>query len=63
MRREFRSLDPNGIGSLSAHDFRQVLRNYSINMTEDEFFEHISPFDSSQIGQIKYGDFIKHYFK
>ena len=37
----------------------QVLRNYSANLTEDEFYRIVSLYDQTVPGQINYNDFIR----
>lgn len=38
MRRTFKTYDENWTGLLSVADFRKVLHQYSINLSEEEFF-------------------------
>ena len=59
MRREFRAYDPNGTGLVSSIEFRQVLRNYNANLSEDEFFHIMTYYDKRMNGRVSYNDFIK----
>ena len=61
MRRAFRSADPTGMGLVDNNDFRRVLRQFSVNLTEDEFFHLLSYYDKNMDGQIVYNDFIRAY--
>ncbi|KAG6923920.1 EF-hand calcium binding domain 6, partial [Chelydra serpentina] len=59
MRRTFKSFDENGSGLLSVQDFRQVLRQYHINLTEEEFFHILEFYDKSLSSKISYNDFLR----
>ena len=63
MRRSFRSADPTGMGVVDSNVFRQVLRQYSVNLTEDEFFHLLSYYDKNMDGLIGYNDFIRAYLQ
>ena len=63
MRRELRKLDSLGTGSVRSLDFRQVLRQFSANLTESEFFELLSFYDTRMDGNISYNDFLRSYLK
>uniref|UniRef100_A0A674KIF1 EF-hand domain-containing protein n=1 Tax=Terrapene triunguis TaxID=2587831 RepID=A0A674KIF1_9SAUR len=59
MRRTFKSYDESGSGLLSVQDFRQVLRQYHINLTEEEFFHILEFYDKSLSSKISYNDFLR----
>lgn len=59
MRRLFRSMDRDNQGAIPSLDFRYVLRQFSVNLEEDEFFHLLSYYDKNLNGMIAYNDFIK----
>ncbi|ERE86505.1 EF-hand calcium-binding domain-containing protein 6 [Cricetulus griseus] len=59
MRRTFKAYDENGTGLLSVADFRKVLRQYSINLSEEEFFHVLEYYDKSLSSKISYNDFLR----
>ncbi|CAM4479605.1 unnamed protein product [Lepidochelys kempii] len=59
MRRTFKSYDESGSGLLSVQDFRQVLRQYHINLTEEEFFHILEFYDKTLSSKISYNDFLR----
>ncbi|KAL6047824.1 hypothetical protein STEG23_034646, partial [Scotinomys teguina] len=59
MRRAFKAYDENGTGLLSVADFRKVLRQYSINLSEEEFFHVLEYYDKSLSSKISYNDFLR----
>ncbi|XP_049986517.1 EF-hand calcium-binding domain-containing protein 6 isoform X1 [Alexandromys fortis] len=59
MRRTFKTYDKNGTGLLSVADFRKVLRQYSINLSEEEFFHVLEYYDKSLSSKISYNDFLR----
>ncbi|XP_053398276.1 EF-hand calcium-binding domain-containing protein 6-like [Mercenaria mercenaria] len=61
MRRQFRALDPLGSGMVDSVDFRYVLRLFSVNLDEDEFYHVMSYYDKHMDGKISYNDFIRAY--
>ena len=61
MRRAFRASDPSGMGVVDSNEFRRVLRQFSVNLTEDEFFHLLSYYDKHMDGLIGYNDFIRAY--
>lgn len=63
MRRLFRSMDRDNQGAISSLDFRYVLRQFSVNLEEDEFFHLLSYYDKNLNGMIAYNDFIKAYLQ
>nr|XP_022292188.1 EF-hand calcium-binding domain-containing protein 6-like isoform X2 [Crassostrea virginica] len=63
MRRLFRSMDRDNQGAISSLDFRHVLRQFSVNLEEDEFFHLLSYYDKNLNGMIAYNDFIKAYLQ
>lgn len=61
MRRQFRILDPSGTGLVDSIDFRSVLRQFSVNLDEDEFYHLMQYYDKNMDGKIGYNDFIRAY--
>ncbi|KAL3881564.1 hypothetical protein ACJMK2_027990 [Sinanodonta woodiana] len=61
MRRAFRVADPSGSGLVDAMEFRRVLRQFNVNLMEDEFFHLLSYYDKNMDGNISYNDFIRSY--
>nr|XP_034372681.1 EF-hand calcium-binding domain-containing protein 6 isoform X1 [Arvicanthis niloticus] len=59
MRRTFKTYDENGTGLLSVADFRKVLRQYSINLSEEEFFHVLEYYDKTLSSKISYNDFLR----
>lgn len=63
MRREFRTIDTDGSGQIQPVDFRQILKNYNANLSEDEFYHLILYYDKSGHGIVNYNDFIRSFLK
>lgn len=63
MRRGFRKQDPTGSGAVSPTHFRNVLRQYNVNLSEDEFYHMMTYYDKGMSGNISYNDFISHFLK
>lgn len=61
MRRQFRMFDPTGSGVVDSADFRYVLRQFSVNLDEDEFYHLMQYYDKHMDGKIGYNDFIRAY--
>ncbi|XP_057599313.1 EF-hand calcium-binding domain-containing protein 6 [Hippopotamus amphibius kiboko] len=59
MRRTFKAYDAGGTGLLSVADFRMVLRQYSINLSEEEFFHILEYYDKTLSSKISYNDFLR----
>ncbi|XP_030621130.1 EF-hand calcium-binding domain-containing protein 6 [Chanos chanos] len=59
IRQDFGSFDRERSGTISLKDFRIVLRQYSVNLTEEEFFHLTSYFDKNISGRIPYNDFLR----
>nr|XP_012613166.1 EF-hand calcium-binding domain-containing protein 6 isoform X2 [Microcebus murinus] len=59
MRRTFKTYDEAGTGLLSVADFRKVLRQYSINLSEEEFFHILEYYDKTLSSKISYNDFLR----
>ncbi|XP_010214118.1 PREDICTED: EF-hand calcium-binding domain-containing protein 6, partial [Tinamus guttatus] len=59
MRRTFKSYDESRTGLLNIPDFRQVLREYSINLTEEELFNILEYYDKNLSSKISYNDFLR----
>lgn len=56
-------MDRDNQGAISSLDFRHVLRQFSVNLEEDEFFHLLSYYDKNLNGMIAYNDFIKAYLQ
>ncbi|XP_046566155.1 EF-hand calcium-binding domain-containing protein 6-like [Haliotis rubra] len=63
MRRTFRKLDEGATGVVDAVEFRRVLRQFNVNLSEDEFFHLMSYYDKNVGGCISYNDFLRAYLK
>ncbi|XP_051979272.1 EF-hand calcium-binding domain-containing protein 6 isoform X2 [Xyrauchen texanus] len=63
MRQRFVSFDKEHTGKISLQDFRKVLRQYSVNLSEEEFFHFTSFFDKNISGKISYNDFLRMFLK
>ncbi|OWF48504.1 EF-hand calcium-binding domain-containing protein 6 [Mizuhopecten yessoensis] len=63
MRRNFRSIDPGNSGNVEAVDFRRVLRQFNMNLSEEEFYHLVSYYDKSLEGTVNYNDFIRAYLQ
>ncbi|XP_072165535.1 EF-hand calcium-binding domain-containing protein 6-like isoform X2 [Diadema setosum] len=59
MRRIFRTIDPTAEGVISTLQFRDVLRQFSINLSEEEFYQLMSYYDKDLNGKVSYNDFIR----
>nr|XP_046235173.1 EF-hand calcium-binding domain-containing protein 6 [Scatophagus argus] len=58
IRRCFLTSDRNRTGIVTVQDFRKVLRHFSVNLSEEEFFHLSSYFDASTTGKICYNNFL-----
>ncbi|XP_041637281.1 EF-hand calcium-binding domain-containing protein 6 [Cheilinus undulatus] len=58
IRRCFLTSDCARTGSVSVQDFRKVLRHFSVNLSEEEFFHLSSYFDGDTTGKICYNNFL-----
>ena len=63
MRKAFRVADHSNCGRVDSSEFRRVLRQFSINLSEDEFYHLQSYYDKHIEGFINYNDFIRAYLK
>lgn len=63
MRRQFRKQDPTSSGAVSPFHFRDILRQYNVNLTEDEFYHIMTYYDKGMTGNISYNDFIGHFLR
>ena len=63
MRRQFRKQDPANSGGVVPTHFRNVLRNFNVNLTEDEFYHMMTYYDKGMTGNINYNDFIGHFLR
>ncbi|XP_070267366.1 EF-hand calcium-binding domain-containing protein 6 isoform X2 [Myotis yumanensis] len=59
MRRTFKSYDEAGTGFVGVTDFRKVLRQYSINLSEEEFFHILEYYDKTLSSRLSYNDFLR----
>ncbi|XP_054673072.1 LOW QUALITY PROTEIN: EF-hand calcium-binding domain-containing protein 6 [Grus americana] len=59
MKRTFKSYDESHTGLLCIADFRQVLHEYSINLTEEELFSILEYYDKTLSSKISYNDFLR----
>ncbi|XP_059833934.1 EF-hand calcium-binding domain-containing protein 6 isoform X3 [Hypanus sabinus] len=58
MRRTFKAYDETGSGYLSLFLFRQVLQQYGIKLSEEEFYYLSSYYDKHLQGTISYNEFL-----
>ncbi|XP_071941657.1 EF-hand calcium-binding domain-containing protein 6-like [Antedon mediterranea] len=63
MRRVFRGLDEKAEGYITTNQFRDVLRQFMVNLSEDEFFHLMTYYDKNLEGRISYNDFLRAYLK
>lgn len=63
MRRVFRNVDNLNTGIVDSLQFRQVLRQFNVNLSEEEFFHLLSYYDKNLDGNISYNDFIRAYLQ
>ncbi|CAM9951922.1 unnamed protein product [Bubo scandiacus] len=59
MKRTFQSCDESHTGLLNIADFRQVLHEYHINLTEEELFNILEYYDKTLSSKISYNDFLR----
>ncbi|KYO32353.1 EF-hand calcium-binding domain-containing protein 6 [Alligator mississippiensis] len=59
MRRSFKSYDKSRTGLLNIQDFKQVLREYSVNLSEEEFFHILEFYDKALTSKVSYNDFLR----
>uniref|UniRef100_A0A8C3X1V6 EF-hand domain-containing protein n=1 Tax=Catagonus wagneri TaxID=51154 RepID=A0A8C3X1V6_9CETA len=59
MRRTFKAYDQGGTGLLSIADFRKVLRQYSVDLSEEEFFHVLEYYDKTLSAKVPYNDFLR----
>lgn len=59
MRRAFRGLDKSGCGTCSLLEFREMMRKFKIELSEEEFFHLFSFYDKNMTGKISYNDFLR----
>lgn len=59
MRRSFRNQDPQADGFVTPTTFRQILRQFSINLSEEDFYHLMSFYDHQMKGKVPYNDFIR----
>ncbi|XP_069619468.1 EF-hand calcium-binding domain-containing protein 6 isoform X1 [Ranitomeya imitator] len=63
IRRTFQSYDETRSGYIKIQDFKQVLRKFSVNLSEDEFFYVFGYFDKDLKSKISYSDFLRKFLK
>ena len=54
-----KAYDESGTGFLSVADFRKVLRQYGVNLSEEEFFHLLEYYDKTLSAKISYNDFLR----
>ncbi|KAM5250924.1 EF-hand calcium-binding domain-containing protein 6 [Hipposideros larvatus] len=59
MRRAFKAYDERGTGLIGVADFRKVLRQHSINLSEEELFHILEYYDKRLSSKISYNDFLR----
>ncbi|XP_064795000.1 EF-hand calcium-binding domain-containing protein 6 [Oncorhynchus masou masou] len=59
LRQNFVTFDHNRSGKISIKEFRKVLRQFRVNLSEEEFFHLTSFFDKNTTGKISYNDFLQ----
>ncbi|RUS70512.1 hypothetical protein EGW08_021724 [Elysia chlorotica] len=59
MRREFRNTDSDSRGSVTSEDFRRILRQFNINLSEAEFQQLQDKYDKNFTDWIDYNQFLK----
>ncbi|XP_026696849.1 EF-hand calcium-binding domain-containing protein 6 [Athene cunicularia] len=59
MKRTFQSYDESRTGLLNIADFRQVLHEYHINLSEEELFNILEYYDKTLSSKISYNDFLQ----
>jgi len=63
MRRTFRTYDIHAFGFISPKIFRSVLEQYSISLSEEDFFNLMSYYDHRMVGRIPYNEFLRAFLK
>ncbi|CAK6975638.1 EF-hand calcium-binding domain-containing protein 6 [Scomber scombrus] len=58
IRRSFLTSDRTRTGNVSVQDFRKVLRQFSVSLSEEEFFHLSSYYDANTAGEICYNHFL-----
>ncbi|MBN3295292.1 EFCB6 protein, partial [Amia calva] len=59
LRQSFTSCDRSRTGYIPLQDFKKVLRQHSVNLSEEEFFHFAAFFDKKMTGKISYNDFLR----
>ncbi|XP_072038422.1 EF-hand calcium-binding domain-containing protein 6-like [Amphiura filiformis] len=59
LRKEFLELDPYGTGYVSAEEFRDVLQELCVNLTNYELQQLCKKFDTRKDGRVSYLEFLK----
>uniref|UniRef100_A0A8C2U1D4 EF-hand calcium binding domain 6 n=1 Tax=Coturnix japonica TaxID=93934 RepID=A0A8C2U1D4_COTJA len=59
MKRTFKSYDESRTGLLNVADFRQILHEYKINLSEEELFNILEYYDKTLSSKISYNDFLR----
>ncbi|XP_035613971.1 EF-hand calcium-binding domain-containing protein 6 isoform X1 [Oncorhynchus keta] len=59
LRQNFVTFDHNRSGKICIKEFRKVLRQFRVNLSEEEFFHLTSFFDKNTTGKISYNDFLQ----
>eukprot|EP00002_Diphylleia_rotans_P003297 TRINITY_DN1224_c0_g1_i7.p1 TRINITY_DN1224_c0_g1~~TRINITY_DN1224_c0_g1_i7.p1 ORF type:complete len:1276 (+),score=333.18 TRINITY_DN1224_c0_g1_i7:143-3970(+) len=58
IRRAFRCFDRDGSGQITESEFKEMLVNYAINVTEEDLHELVKYIDSEGRGYVGFNDFI-----
>ncbi|NXC42542.1 EFCB6 protein, partial [Penelope pileata] len=59
MKRTFKSYDESHTGLLNVADFRQILHEYKIKLSEEELFNILEYYDKTLSSKISYNDFLR----
>ncbi|NXL94797.1 EFCB6 protein, partial [Alectura lathami] len=59
MKRTFKSYDESRTGLLNVADFRQILHEYKINLSEEELFHILEYYDKTLSSKISYNAFLR----
>ncbi|XP_068134278.1 EF-hand calcium-binding domain-containing protein 6 isoform X2 [Hyperolius riggenbachi] len=63
MRRAFQSYDDARTGYITIQDFKQVLRKFGMNLSEEEFFHVLGYFDRDLKSKVSYNDFLSEFLR
>ncbi|XP_042191044.1 EF-hand calcium-binding domain-containing protein 6 isoform X2 [Callorhinchus milii] len=63
MRRTFKNYDDDACGCISLHSFKQVLQQYGIFMSEEEYYHLSTYYDKDLKGIISYNEFLRAFLR